>query len=106
MPDKFGGKLGLTTPWAREGLTREDRDDIEAAIPDGWQLGVSVDRNRAQWIFWTVDPDGVVSHQLRVSHSMGERAACFYALRHWKLARDTVVTVDPEGYIKGLTDAE
>ena len=107
MPDKFGGKLGLTTPWAREGLTREDRDDIEAAIPDGWQLGVSVDRNRAQWIFLDGGPRrGSQPPVAGVGHSMGERAACFYALRHWKLLRGTTYTTDAEGYVRSITDAE
>ena len=74
----MAGTLGLSTPWAREGHEQGDREDIEAAIPDGWTLGVSVDKNRSQWVFWTKDPDGTISHQLRVSHSM---SACGLLLR-------------------------
>ena len=102
----MAGELGLSSPWAREGISKEDREDVAAAIPDGWTLGVAVSPNKDKWVFWTVDPEGTVSHKLHISHSMALRAACFYALRHWKLATDTVVRVDPEGWVRSLTDAE
>ena len=106
MPGKFGPKLGLTTPWAREGITKADREEVEAAIPDGWQLGVSVTPDKRSWVFWTVSPEGNISHKTHVSHHMALRAACFFVLNHRGLLRSTTVTVDGEGYIKGMTDAE
>ena len=99
------GQLGLTTPWARNSLPKPDRHDVIDAIPDGWTLGVSMSANRGQWIFWTVDPDGKVSPKLKVSASMSLRSACFYALRHWRLG-DRIVTVDAEGNVRSITDAD
>ena len=89
MPGRFGRcrKLGLTTPWAREGITKADREEVEAAIPDGWQLGVSVTPNKQSWVFWTVSPEGNVSHKTHVSHHMALRAACFFVLNHRGLLR-------------------
>ena len=76
------------------------------SIPDGWLLGVSMDKNRGHWVFWTVNPDGETSPQLRVSASMSLRTACFYALRHWRLAMGTTVDVDAEGYVRDIRDAD
>ena len=101
----MSGKLGLSTPWARDALQGEDRKDVTEAIPDGWQLGVSMEANRSKWILWTVDPAGKVSPKLRVSASMSLRSACFYALRHWRLG-DRIVTVDLEGNIRSITEAD
>ena len=101
----MSGKLGLSTPWARSALTGPDRQDVTDAIPDGWQVGVSMSPNRGQWYLWTVAPDGTVGKRLTVSASMSLKSACFYALRHWRLLSETTVTLDPSGYIKEITDA-
>ena len=106
MPAKVRGTLGLTTPWARAAITGPDRQDVIDAIPSGWQLGVSMSPNKGQWYLWTVDPDGTVGKRLTVSASMSLKSACFYALRHWKLATDTVVRLDPEGYVRSITNAD
>ena len=87
------GRLDLTSPWAREGLTVDERRDV------------SVSPDRRKWVFWTKAPDGTASHKLHVSHSMALFSACFYALRHWKLLSETTVTLDELGYIKEISDA-
>jgi hypothetical protein len=99
------GKLGLTTPWARAALTGPDRQDVIDAIPEGWQVGVSVSPNRGQWYLWTVDPEGTIGKRLTVSASMSLRAACFYALHYWKLDRGTVVHIDSLGWVRSIEDA-
>jgi hypothetical protein len=100
------GELGLSSPWAREGISKADRADVEAAIPDGWTLGVAVSPNKDKWVFWTKDPDGNISHKTHVSHHMALRAACFFVLNHRGLTVDTVAVIDPEGYVRSLTDAD
>ncbi len=103
----MSGSLGLSTPWARQGITKEDRLDVEAAIPDGHTLGVSMTPNRDKWIFWVVRP-GENSRgysRLKVSSSMSLTSAAFFALRHYKLTTDTVVRLDPEGYVRSIEDA-
>jgi hypothetical protein len=100
------GELGLSSPWAREGISKADRAEVEAAIPDGWTLGVAVAPNKQSWVFWTKSPQGNISHKTHVSHHMALRAACFFVLNHRGLLRSTTVTVDGEGYIKGMTDAD
>ena len=83
----MAGRLALSTPWAREGITPEERAEVEAAIPDGYMVGVSVEARRARWILWTKSPEGDVSPQLRVSRTMRLRDAVLWALReHWQVA--------------------
>jgi len=102
----MSGKLGLSTPWTRQAISRESRLDVEEAIPDGYTLGVSMTPNRSMWIFWVVPPGETRGWtRLKVSASMSLTSAAFYALRHWKLTTDTVVRLDPEGYVKEITDA-
>lgn len=86
------GTLGLSSPWAREGITREQRHAIEALIPAGLTVGVSVTPNKATWILWQAPEGTKVSparraQQLRISHSLPLYEALLWALtEHWRVA--------------------
>lgn len=80
-------KLGLSTPWARQGASQEVVDGIEALIPDGYQLGVAVRSNKSRYIFeyGTLGPDRRVDWKMEVSYGIGLKRAAEFALRHHKV---------------------
>lgn len=82
----MSGTLGLSSPWARQGIDAAGKAAVEARIPDGMSLGVAVTPNRAYWLLWLVEDDKPTTEQLRVSHGLPLRQACLFALEHWKVA--------------------
>lgn len=80
----MAGRLGLSSPWARQAITLEGRALIESLIPDGITLGIGVTPNHDRWELWTVEA-GQPSAKLRVSSRMPLVEACRFALRHWGL---------------------
>jgi hypothetical protein len=83
------GQLGLSTPWAREGITPEQRAEVEALLPEGYVLGVSVTPDKRRWELWLVRDGEVITSTLRVTRALPHRtvyplrAACLWALEHW-----------------------
>lgn len=81
------GSVDLSTPWARAGMTPEDRVAIASLVPDGMSLGVSVAPDRSRWVLWLVDRGEPITSQLRVSSGLSLVDACRWALvDHWKVA--------------------
>jgi hypothetical protein len=81
------GTLGLSTPWAKEGITHHEREAVEAVIPDGMTLGVSMTSHRAYWLLWLVADGEPITSKLKVSGTLRLKAACLWALEtHWKVA--------------------
>lgn len=86
-PDGGGGHLALSTPWAREGIDAVGRAMVEARIPAGLVLGVSVSANKAWWLLWLVKDGKPITRQLRASHGWDLTKACIWALeKHWAVA--------------------
>lgn len=85
----MSGRLGLTTPWARQYLPAEQRSAVVAEVPDGHSLGVSAYRRPGHWILWLnreldePGPDGRWVEQLwRVEMRDPDlQRACLRALR-------------------------
>lgn len=83
----MSGTLGLSTPWAREAIDRAGRDALEAEIPEGVTLGVSMTANRGRWLLWLVRDGAVITPKVEVSAGLPLIDACRWALRvHWKAA--------------------
>ena len=83
------GSLGLSTPWAREGLTHDAIEAIERLIPENRVVGVSVSADTRHWLLWLVRDGIVITSQLQVTRVLPHRqmyplrAAVEFALRHW-----------------------
>src|SRR4051812_20094297 len=56
----MSGRLGLSSPWARELFPAAVRQEIEATIPEGWIVGVSVRADRAYVSVWPIPEAGKV----------------------------------------------
>ena len=83
----MAGRLVLTTPWSREGVIPIDRKIIEAAIPDGYQVNVSVSADRRWWLLWFHGPDHPPPDAaLKVSRVLSLRQSVTWALKErWKV---------------------
>ena len=93
------GKLVLTTPWSREGMTDVDRKIIEHAIPDDHWLTVSVSSERRWWLLW-LNHAGQEKRDavLKVSRVLSLRQAALWALHNrWGTLR-RISTADNGGY--------
>jgi len=83
------GSVGLSTPWAREGLSSEDCAAIEERLPPGVVLGVSVTPDKQRWELWLTRDGEVITSRLRVTRALPHRtvyplrAACLWAIEHW-----------------------
>jgi hypothetical protein len=88
-PTATHGSMGLSTPWAREGITPEQRAEVESHLPEGYVLGVSVTADKQRWELWLVKDGQVITPQLKVTRALPHRtvyplrAACLWALEHW-----------------------
>jgi len=83
----MSGTLALSYGWAQDGIDAGGVADVEARLPDGMTLGVSVSANRAWWLLWLIEDGKVTTTKLRVSHGMPLRDACLWALEtNWKVA--------------------
>lgn len=45
----MSGRLGLSTPWARQYFPADLRPDVEALVPDGTTLTVGARRKPGEW---------------------------------------------------------
>lgn len=51
----MSGQLGLSTPWVRQVISGPLRDELKAAVPDGWSIGISASPNRNKYKAWAND---------------------------------------------------
>lgn len=57
------GILALSSPWARAGIPASEREAIAAAIPAGYQVGVSGHAHGGgrSFIVWGIGPEGPIA---------------------------------------------
>jgi len=96
-------KLGLSSPWARQAIPPEDRDAIEALIPDGWRIVVTSMANYGghRFSFFSYRPDGALvstwqgrydAVQAATEMALGQQRLV-EDVTYWQLRPDMTVTV-------------
>ena len=100
----MSGRLGLSSPWARDAVPEPLRSELRALIPDGWTVGVSTNPSRAWFKAWANDERGDTT---RYAVHIEERRSAEVAVRRcvawiradvssWRLAQDMTVTTPLE----------
>jgi len=90
-PTATHGAMGLSTPWARDGITAAERAEVESRLPENVVLGVSVTPDGQRWLLWLTRDGEVITDKLKVTRALPHRtvyplrAACLFALEHWGL---------------------
>lgn len=56
------GTLGLSSPWCRQEIpTQEERDAIQARIPDGYTIGVAAHATHRGWYIHVIEVGDTLS---------------------------------------------
>lgn len=70
----MSGRLGLSSPWARELFPAAVRQEIEATIPEGWAVGVKVSPDKGYVTVWPLH-DGEMADYISTSRVSAARRA-------------------------------
>lgn len=75
------GRVGLSTPWARQYLPAgPERDQVESFVPAGHTLGVSAAKRPGEWRIWLLDEARIQIWHCD-AYDRDLRRACLSALR-------------------------
>lgn len=98
----MSGRLDCASPWARQAFTREERLEIEAALPDGIRVVVTCNGSHSRYTLRAYRNFATTREPLSVFAEVRDPVAAARRMAGVLAAEAVTVTTDADGWISSI----